>query len=203
MNDVIAKYYMEKVQTLDWSDVTGGLVRAVSVKKPVGNNKTITQIFPVACDITNEDCQSNPDILRLFTPDSNKRAVIYFEDKGVHSGVYNGKPKMVSRLRLVCWMNLRRFENAGCSLSFYAISSILPLLQTSNPANYDGIIQAMFSTGISIPPKDANIFSRYTYNEFKQFLLHPFDYFAIDIETVFDVNPSCVPALEVKDEDCP
>jgi hypothetical protein len=203
MNDVIAKYYMERVATLDWADVTGGLVRAVSVKKPVSGNKTITQTFPVACDITHEDCQSNPDILRLFTPNSTKKAVIYFEDKGVSSGVYNGKNRWMSRLRLVCWMNLNRFENAGCSLSFYAISSMLPLIQTSNPVNYDGIIQAMYNVGISIPAKDANIFSRYTYNEFKQYLLHPFDYFAIDIETVFDVNPSCVPALTTKDEDCP
>jgi hypothetical protein len=99
-------------------------------------------------------------------------------------------------------MNLRRFENAGCSLSFYAISSILPILRMPNPINYMDIVQSMRAVGYSFPPKDANIFARYSYNDGKQYLLYPYDYFAIDIETMFDVNSSCVPELQVKDEDC-
>lgn len=202
MNDLIAEYYREKIQALEWSDLVGGMVRPISTKKPVANGKTTTLTFPVACDITWEDCENNTDMLRMFTPDSNKGSIVYFEDKGVSQGVYGGKQRFVSTLRLVCWMNLRRFSNSGCSLSFYAISSIKEAIMAPGARNFRSIIQAMITDNIRILPKDKNIFSAYTYNEFKQYLVYPFDYFAIDIETVFDVNPSCVPELIPQDDTC-
>lgn len=202
MNDIIAEYYSQKVEALEWTDVVGGLVKTVSKRVLIGDNKYKTQYFPVACDTTWEDCEGNSESLRMLVPDSSKRCVIYFEDKGTSQRMVDGKVTMVSNLRLVCWMNLNRFNNAGCSLSFYAISSLQNALFTSKPENFSSIVQSIRCTSWAVAPKSADIFSKYTYNEFKQFLLKPFDYFAIDIVTEFSVNPSCVPDLSPKEDDC-
>lgn len=202
MNDVIAEYYRERVELLEWTDSNGGLVRPISVKKDVGNGKFITKTFPVACDITYEMCDGSPDTLRMFAPDSKKRCVIYFEDKGIGEETVDGKKKMVSNLRLVCWMNLNRFSNAGCSLSFYAISSLLKNVFDQRPVNFQSIVQGLQCVSTTIPKKGAEIFSQYTYNEYRQYLLKPFDYFAIDIKTYFTVNNDCLPELIPTDDEC-
>lgn len=204
MNALIANYFLERVKTLDWvGEDVGGLVRPMVRRVPLKDQpgKFNVQRFPVACDVTWTDCEGNEELLRMYTPDSSKRVVMYFEDQGLKEVKDGNRISYRSNIRLVCWMNTEKFQNAGCALDFYAINAIRSTLE-NRPVNYQELIQSLRVLSISIPKKGAEIFSQYTFNEYMQFLLHPFDYFAMDIESEFSVNTNCLPALTIQDNDC-
>ena len=204
MNALIANYFVEKIRTLDWAgEDIGGLVRPAVRRVPIKGQpgKFFVQRFPVACDVTWTDCDGNEEILRMYTPDSSKRVVIYFEDNGLKEVKDGNRISYRSYLRLVCWMNTDKFQNAGCALDFYAINAIRATFDT-RPVNYNALAQSLRVLNVSIPKKGPEIFAQYTFNEYMQYLLHPYDYFAMDIETEFSVNTTCLPALIAQDNDC-
>lgn len=204
MNALIANYFLERVKTLDWvGEDVGGLVRPAVRRVPIKDQpgKFITQRFPVACDVTWVDCDGNEEVLRMYTPDSSKRVVLYFEDLGLKEIREGNKISYRSSIRLVCWLNTEKFQNAGCALDFYAINAIRSTFEP-RPVNYQELIQSLRVTNITIPRKGPEIFAAYTFNEYMQYLLHPFDYFAIDIESEFSVNTTCLPELTIQDNDC-
>lgn len=201
MNAIIAEYLRGLLSSLEWCEDVSGVVRVVTKKIEIGEGKIIIKRFPVACDISWQDCNNNEQILRMCTPDSSKISIIYFEDKGVSSIDNAGRTTYKSKLRLVCWMNMKKFVNQGCSLDFYAINKIKSLIQLSRPANYNSIVHGIVVKEISIAPKQPDIFSPYSYNEFMQYLLFPYDYFALDITTEFMIDGPCVPELTLTDDD--
>jgi len=204
MNALIANYFLERVNTLEWvGEDVGGLVRPMTRRVPILNEpgKFIVQRFPVACDVTWTDCEGNEEILRMYTPDSSKRVVLYFEDMGLKEVKDGNKISYRSMIRLVCWMNTEKFRNAGCALDFYAINAIRSTFE-NRPVNYQEFVQSLRVVNISIPKKGPELFAQYTYNEYMQYLMHPFDYFAMDIESEFSVNTTCVPELLIQDNDC-
>lgn len=203
MNAIIANHFLERVKTLDWiGEDVGGLVRPAvkRVAVPGENGKFITQRFPVACDVSYTDCEGNEEILRMYTPDSSKRVVLYFEDMGVSEQKDGARLKYKSKIRLVCWLNTEKFQNAGCALDFYAITAIRKTFNT-RPVNFQEIIWGLNVLNVTIPKKGPEIFAAYTFNEYRQYLLHPYDYFAMDIESEFYVS-DCVPELTIQENDC-
>lgn len=191
MNRDIANIIKDKISDLPFVDKISGLVRTISYTENV-DGQTYTYKFPVSCDVTYEDCFSN-ERYKEMTPNSELRSLIYFEDGGVSLTGNNSRySEYESRLRLVCWLNMKRFDTTECSISGYITSLIIRRLLTSKRYN-QGIYSDISFTITQIPDKTSAIFSQYTYDESAtQYMLYPYDYLAIDIKVNYSILYNCL-----------
>lgn len=210
MNADIANIIKDYIKDLPFVDRITGLVRPVTKIDLVDlydeDNEIIGQsqvrkVFPVSCDVTEAQCNEEGSLYD-FVPNSDLRSLVYFEDRG--AVLIDTRPREFvfrSVVRLVCWMNLNRFNRNGCSISAPVMASILKALPKGH-FNSSPYTKASITVG-EIQPKTSAIFSQYTYNEeVSQYLLYPFDYFAMDFIVEYSINENCISDIEVKAEDC-
>ena len=188
MNAAIAELLKLRVQQFSYVEKLAGLVRAVTYER--GGQK-ITIPVAVAVEDTLE-CGS-AQILDMV-PDERYRAIVYFEDQGMVPVPSRTKGTVwKSRLRLVCWVNTAKLDgdvNAGDRI----MQQFMGVLN-SGPYNVDPFI-GVKHTLAGVATKGPSIFAAYTYPEgVRQYLLYPFDAFALDIETELRVKPGCEPVV--------
>lgn len=199
MNYDIANIIRTYIEPLPFADRVASTVRAVSVYMDNGG-KTIKKTYPVDCGVTEKDCLAGK--YQDLTPDSSRKSIIYFEDNGT-ARVENNTPdfSFISSLRLVCWMNLNKMGKIGCSNSALAVASLLNAIPTRyfNSGIYTRI-QIQVNNEVA---KNASIFSKYTYDEaVTQYLMYPFDYFALDMTVKFTIPKHCITEWENQTEVC-
>lgn len=205
MNEVVANYLIEKIAAESWVHKLSGIVKPFIrmdylFDEELESNIPVRNIYPVSCKLSFEECSSSA--YSELMPNSSFRSVAYFEDNG--SEVYEYKKNnsyIKSRLRFVCWLNMNLIEHTGCTISDQIIPRVISLFHQSKPTNYSGVVE-LTTRVVSVPKKDANIFGQYTYNqEISQYLLYPYDYFALDIEATYAIPPiECYAELATKDE---
>jgi hypothetical protein len=197
MNTDIANIILEEIKDLAWVDKYAGLVR-VAVKGGSDPLKPIKKFFPIACNVTVNDCITAGTLNDLI-PDSKYKSILYFEDNTVQLlGMESGYINMRSNLRLVCWLNGKMLGYDGCSLSSVAVLGIVKALNglLINPFN-SGVYTKIRISAVSQEPKSQAIFSKYSYDEsVNQYLIPPFDYFALNIITNFSVSVNCLTDFE-------
>ncbi len=190
MNNKIASILKSYVETVSWADKVSGLVQTANVRIKDGDS-TADRSYPIACDMDADSCIKGH--YQDLAPDSKKKSVMYFEDRGGvvlerHEG---GRLYYRAALRLVGWVNLKVIQAAdcdsgvrGCGTSGDFVVDIIKVLPYV-AFDYDDFY------GIQIEPpnqveRSVDIFSRYTYNEHAtQYLMFPYDYFALDIDITF------------------
>ena len=198
MNAMIADILKTNIESLPFIDRLSGLVRTVSIKEESGR---ITR-KPIACDVSSDDCARGT--YQDLVPNSSKLSIVYFEENGGVQPIGNEKNNYVfrSQLRMVGWLNLKKMGFTNCTWSGNAVLQILSRL----PRNVfnSGNFQKIKITAIAEAEKSAeNIFGKYTYDEtVNQYLLYPFDYFALNITTEFQVNPDCIEEMNMEEELC-
>jgi hypothetical protein len=202
MNTDISNIILEEVKTLAWIDKYAGLVR-VAVKQTSDTTKPLRKFFPIACNVTQDDCVKSGTLNDLI-PDSKYKSILYFEDGSVQLlGMESGYVNFRSNLRLVCWLNGQKLGYDGCSLSSIAVLGIIKNLNTLiiNPFN-SGAYSKIKIQAVSQEPKSQAIFSKYSYDEaVNQYLIPPFDYFALNIITNFSVSNACITDFEERGPD--
>lgn len=207
MNQAIANIIKNHISGLDFIDKIAGLVSActfdIVVRDKENNPTTVQKTFPIACCLT-EKCTIETAYQDLM-PNSDYKTVIYFEDKGVSWVKTEGRYKhYTSNVRLVCWINVAKIlgdtckEGDTCTLSTHLITEIIRSLPEfpghHNPFNM------VFSEVTSQEVRSPSIFSTYTYDEkHSQYLMYPYDYFALDIQTSFAI---CMKGTQVYNADC-
>lgn len=186
MNNKIAGLFKTYLETLPWSDKVAGLVQTANIRVKK-DDSAVEKSYPVSCDVTAEDCIKGE--YHALTPDSKKKSVLYFEDKGVSFVERMGaRLKFQSSLRLVGWLNLKLINNdcdpEGCGTAGDYVIDVIQVLPTTPIQTADFI--SIFVSGISEAERSVDIFSKYTYNEnATQYLLHPYSFFALDLEITF------------------
>lgn len=207
MNQAIADIIKSHIEGLDFVDKIAGLTRVLTfdivTKDSEGKNVPVQKSFPVACCVTADDCKDGA--YNELMPNSQYKTVIYFEDMGVTAGDIEGRYSyFTSNVRLVCWINAAKIlgdtckTGTACTLSAHLIAEIIRALpefkQHHNPFNM--VLSKVVSQEVSSP----SIFSQYTYDEkHTQYLMYPYDYFALDIQTEFAI---CLKGTGVYDSDC-
>jgi hypothetical protein len=191
MNHKIASILKTYIETLSWADKVAGLVQTANIR--VKNGDTITnKAYPVSCDISEEVCLKGA--YQDLAPDSKKKSVIYFEDLGVNQIERQGnKLKFESKLRLVCWLNYREIQREGCDSGVVGcgtsgdyVIELIKVLPTSPISTTDFV--AISVSNITQVIRSEDIFSKYTYAEHEtQYLMFPFDYFALDLTISFTI----------------
>ncbi len=211
------KYIGDDIEALDWVEVYGGLVQTVKIRQPDSNND-VYNIFPISCDVSEEDCNTNQRYQDLI-PNSNKRSIVYFEQLtglvdrgGVRIGNSTNRFRRVytGTVRLVCWLNMQLLGVNECYGSDIYMRSLLKILyQDLNSNNFPD--DSIFKNGdIQIKvqqfvPKDYRvIFGKYNYLESTGYWMYPYDYFAIDLAITITL-PLCdfdAPTPPVNPDEC-
>lgn len=197
MNQAIASIIKGRIEDLDFVDKIAGLVATQYMTMTDADGSKVTKSYPVACCVTADNCIAG-DYDEL-TPDSRYKSVIYFEDGGISFVRYEGNFKhYISRLRLVCWLNVKMIlgddcDASQCTYSSHAVADIIRHLPEF-PVNFAPFVR-VYSEVANQVVRSNSIFSAYTYNEKQvQYLMSPYDYFALDIETSFAI---CLPGRDV------
>lgn len=204
MNYIIAQEYKSRLASLPFIDVLAGLTKIHTEEIPNSEGNLLIQRFPVECTVTAEQCRGG-DYIDL-SPDGRKKSIIYFEDLGsqfIDKDVR--EMTFLSRLRLIGWINLNRFVDGGCSMSAQVVSNIINELIGNAPFNLAGppSLTKARVTQITQLPKNTDIFLRYSYDEsITQYLMYPFDFFALEIGTTFHLPMACIPTIEMQDPAC-
>lgn len=186
MNQAIANIIKGYIDDLTFVDKIAGLVSTQYV-----TIDGVTKSYPVACCVTADDCKTGA--YNDLSPNSKYKTVLYFEDGGVsfQKAVGNFRHYQ-SRLRLVCWINVAKlfgdacYTDTPCTASTNMIIEIIRAIPNF-PVNFAPLMQVRFEV-VSQAVRSNSIFSAYTYNETQtQYLLAPYDYFALDIDTTFAI----------------
>lgn len=202
MTNDIAEILKDKIAGLPFVDRITGLVKTLSFRETLENGSSKLKSYPIACNVTAGDCV-NTGKYQDLVPNSSKKSVIYFEEAGgtIMTGVNGKLMNFRSNIRLVCWLNLKKMGLTDCQWSSTAVLQVIrELSDLITPANYDSKYIHLKVTAISEAEKSVAIFSRYTYDEpVNQYLIYPFDYFALNITIEFSVNKNCIQDAEIPD----
>lgn len=163
----------EQISVLDFVDRAGvAIIQKEKVEKR-------TKIYPVAIEIKN----GKKSFISLV-PDSSCTSLVYFE---VLNQNYLQNNTYLASVRLVGWFNTNRFlgYNNG------SIEAEL-MRQIKAPNPIQGIsVYDIERTGI-MPKVPDSVFGRYNYDEAEnQYLMMPYDYFAINYNIKYKVMPNC------------
>lgn len=184
-----------------WVERYGGLVQTLEVKVTIDPEKGTQQVqkWPIACDVNQEECNSPNDTYDHLVPDDSKASILYFEEVqpmsfggfvgNTQGNVWRNWQQWSGRVRLVVWLNAARLGigeqngNYSCDWSYPFIDQLLQLINVKGKAtsgSFDGGNYEIRPSGLV--RKDLGIFSKYTYNKYKNYYRYPFDYFAIDFD---------------------
>lgn len=200
MNSDIANILKGYLEPLAFTDRLGGLVKAVTFVQDNGTD-VVRKVMPVDCNVSGEDCTSSK--YKHLVPDSRYRSVMYFEDGGVSNLNQDSARDFTyeSSLKLVCWLNLKKMGKTSCNNSALAIATI----QNAFPTRFfnNGIYQRIRISIDGQDPKTDAIFNKYTYDSEKtQFLMYPYDYFALNITVRFCISKACITDWTNQEEIC-
>ena len=203
MNQSIASIIKSHIEDLDFVDKIAGLTAVTNIEIKDKDGNMVQKSFPVACCVTAADCKEGA--YNDLMPNSEYRTVIYFEDKGVTFTRREGKWKYYqSQLRLVCWINIELLTGAECksevpcTYAAHIVAEIIRALpqfpEEHSPFNF------VYSEVTDQEVRNNAIFSQYTYDEkHSQYLMAPYDYFALNIQTEFAI---CLSGTDVYDATC-
>lgn len=192
-----------KLSELPFLEVIGGIVQPIDkVEEKYDNNNNVvgytSTTFPISCGMSN-DCFDSGRYMALV-PDDSKRSVGYFEQIGGVKPIGTTGPKnnivcYEGRLRFVCWLNLQRLglvDNCTYAPQFV----INTICNIEGGCRFDNSVfpESHFTVEVIEEPKrDASIFKDYSYDRNRlQFLLFPFDYFAIDLRIKMYISKGCL-----------
>lgn len=200
MTSDIANILKGYIETLPFIDKIGGLVKAVTFMDAPDEGTAIKRIMPVDCGTSAKECLSGKYIPLL--PDSRFMSVLFFEDQGTVLLARDQKDfSFQSNMILVGWLNKKKLGKTSCSISALAIASILDKFPT-NYFNSSPYTRILIQVEGELPKTNA-IFSKYTMDEEKlQFLMHPYDYFALSINVKFTIPKACLTLLTPGPENC-
>lgn len=203
MNQAIANIIKTKIEGLDFVDKIAGLTSVTYFDIKDKDNNLVQKAFPIACCVSADDCKEGS--YNELMPDSKYKTVIYFEDMGVTFNRSESHWKYyTSNLRLVCWINVAKIlgddcnEGTACTLSSHLITEIIRVLPEFADHYYP--FNHVYSEVINQEIRSNSIFAAYTYDEkHAQYLMYPYDYFALDIQTQFAI---CLRSETVYDSSC-
>lgn len=199
MNAGIAELLRDRISTFAYIDKIAGLVRPITFQRPGPDGKTVNIIIPVGIDVVDPLACDESTQLDLV-PDEKYRTIVYFEDRGVTIGERQGRATRVSHIRLVCWVNTSKLN--GDNTAGDRMAQDFDGAMNGAPYNSDAFLGIRHRVE-GFPAKGPGLFGQYTYPDgVRQYLMWPFDAFAIDIATEYMPNPACIVPVDVNDVAC-
>lgn len=185
MNATVAELIKARLQDLTYVGRLAGLVRVISYERQ-GTKVTI----PVAMSVQDRVACEAGNELREMVPDDRYASMVYFEDAGVtRSATRTRGVIFTSRVRLVCWLNTARL--GGEAMAADKLAQVFVGLINHGPYN-SGPFLGVRHRVEGMPERGTGLFQRYTYpDSSRQYLMHPFDAFGMEVVTEFRIRPGC------------
>lgn len=196
MIEQILEALRPNIEALPFIDKFGGLVRPASKVFGTDQNtgRPITKTFPIGCNVSAGDCWDQGKYLDLV-PNDTKLSVSYFEapNRLTVANYSHGKRSVANWggvVRFVCWLNGPLLGVNNCAFSGVPI---LNLTDAINGRSRGVIIpeDSVYFQVESEEVKSPDLFKPYSYDEQKQYLFYPFDYFALNISIKYSVPSGC------------
>lgn len=186
-----------EISTLSFIDKIGGIVKPLKIKK-VLKDSTIEKIIPV-CYNTNKTTCNVSDYLD-YCPNTTYKSVSYFEVNEIRElDSTTTYTTFEATVRFTCWLNLPLINqtiNPINNIPFEILGVVGKKISNSSPFVFAQI------TGENIV-KNEDIFSPYTYDEAEnQYLMFPFDFFAVDFTIQFRVPYACITNVTLNPATC-
>lgn len=195
MNKPLSLVLLAAIGDLPYIDRKSGIVQVISKKIKVSDSEFVIKKYPVSTIADLASCQNNTNAYTAYDmiPNSKLKGLLYFEDNGTTIlGRRSSSQQYNSNMRLVCWLNTKNIKGTGADLTLGAkvMNNLIQLL-TASSFNSEPFINILVKV-TKIPEMNADIFSPYTYDEtVTQYLMSPFDFFAIDLNISFYLPRNC------------
>jgi hypothetical protein len=206
MNKQLALILLDKLKDASYLDRTSGIVQVITRVTEGDGGIRVEKKLPFTSFATYED-YGNAE--KLMVPDSRFKSCLYFEDNGViqqNASAVRGVRGATyeSRIRIVCWLNTLIISGApDMLLSAKVMADIVKRLTQTPHFNSEPFININTSIA-TIPAQDDRIFSQYDYDATRtQYLMSPFDFFAIDLLVNYQIPDACLNSFVVVNKtDC-
>lgn len=196
MNARIAAILKDRLSQFTYVDRIAGMVRTAQMERAGQVVK-----LPVAIDV-DDDLACDASTLRDMVPDERYACMVYFEDRGFQRITSRTRgTSFRSSIRMVCWVNTAKF--GGDPMAGERImQQFLAEVHQPGPVNTDTLV-GLRTTAETSPERGGGLFGAYTYPESsRQYLLWPFDAFAIDIAAEYRLRPGCEEEPVPGDDSC-
>ena len=197
MNNKIANIVVDYIKDLPWIDKLSAMTQVVKVSQKSGDT-TVEKRYPISCQMSfAEACKEG--CYDELAPNSAYRSIVYFEDGGFSFNRQEGnKLYYISNIRLIAWLNYSKIGGTlgvGCGATGNYIVDIIKSLPAM-PVNVDDLLSVSIRV-ISQAVRSDSIFGAYTYNQKQtQYLMIPFDFFSLNIQTSFYLIPECLTPVD-------
>lgn len=194
----------------------GGLAIPVTTKIKTGdpdNPVYVAKTFPIAEDVYGKECWEEGREQDLV-PSENYNSIFWLEETAAptfeantslpgRSRAYqvlkNGQSKIVTAgVRMIGFINRKRLEVDH----LYVPGDLLLKLDIETEIAGQIPVKNLKIKPVGMEPKGPGIFSKYTFEEMENYLLYPFDYFAINLQITGLVSAGCVDLLTKSPELC-
>jgi hypothetical protein len=178
---------------LPFGGTIAGAVKAVTYYEETMEGQKLTYVLPVAW---HTNAGTNVPEQELV-PNGDKLGIVYFEENGARLiGNNPGGDEYEALITLVAWYNKTKVLGEGNEY-VHIQSNYITLVKQALKIN-TGILNLYPFTRVrlslnSVQPQDGRIFAQYTYRETdRQYLMPPFEYFALDMTARFTVSSCAV-----------
>lgn len=170
------KQYLD---TITWADVVGGAVFVVD---------TDGRRYPIEYDPKSSLATCEQDYTD-YVPNTSKTSIMYWEDRGSTVTAVNSRYYDVqANIDLFLWINIKKINPAEYDPIKY-ILNVLYVLPETFSTNRIPIAKIIFQ---SQKPIDQAMFSAYTYDVNKQFLIYPFLATVLSFKVIYKVPVYCI-----------
>jgi len=186
----LANVLKSQLNNIAFLEVIAGIVQPViDTRYNDSSGLKFPKKIPVSYD-TSKGKSPYLGMERQLVPDKAYKSILYFEDFG--STQQAGKANTLtwlSKLRLVCWMNKVKIGyDIHSDVTMRCMDEVLNRLIKGQGINQQGITK-LFITAGAIVQQDAQIFSRYNYDDAElQYLRPPYEYFAVDLNCRYEAK---------------
>jgi hypothetical protein len=170
---------------LNWADVITGVCEVLRLK--MGADGTVEKVIPGYLNTNPSTCNTSRYL--DLVPNSGKKSIIYFDNLSESVESENRYYKqMNASLRLVCWVNLPLIDKSltnAITLQQDVLKNLPVRVANQSPFAWNRV-------SVLGVERNESIFSAWSYDEAeKQYLIFPFDYFAINLSINYRYLTNC------------
>ena len=195
-----------KIRTLPWVERYGSLVRTMTTKEEVSDERFKEYRFPVSVD--KEGCSDivkqcyQQGYYQSMVPNDQFKSIVYIEDRsGLRITRITGSKgrisEFTSELRVVAWVNGKKVTSEHCSVQSLVTTDLFKVCNfVDMKPTIKGVNKISFTVEGTILNTKQQVFDSYTYNDDAPFF-HPHYYTALRLRMNVRMLTSCFDSLQL------
>lgn len=216
MIEIFSSAVYQAIQGLNFVERWAGAVMPVTVPGSYENQDTgevvaFQQTLPVSCHLAAE-CEGDPSFYQKALPDDRYLSLAYIESKGpavmeTHkAGGLTTFYTVRQKVRLVVWLNMQQLGSLACGDYIpFLVATVKALNRKRQDVTVAGFTENVavdFSRIDVVERSPVTVFGAYTYAVQERYFLHPYSFFALDVDMVATLPMGCFCPPEIEAVEC-